>query len=630
MLQSIHDKAKGILGIIIVIFIGLVFALWGIGDYLTGAPEKFAAKVDDVQISQSQFDQALAQQRQRLQQQFQGDLPEGEAFEQRLKQQVLEQLITQRVLQKMVAEEGYRVPDQVLAQQIKAMEAFQQDGAFSNDAYQAIIGSQGMSVKEFENLFRSDLAIQQLQDAVMQSSIVGKAELGILNRIMNQSRQVNYLLFADDHYMDQVEVSDKEIRDYFAANQQAYMNPETVRVAYVEITEDDLLKDIPLDEDALQRLYDDYVASQSGKEQRKARHILIQLTSDASTEEQRAKESEAAALLKQLRQGAAFEQLAAEHSDDPGSANQGGDLGWISRGMMLPEFEQALYALDKEELSALVKTSFGYHIIRVDEIRAEDVASFADKKAELTEMLQARALEDQFYERSELMATTAYENDRSLQEVADALGLKIKTSEQFSRDAGEGIAENEAVRKAAFDTVVLDEGRNSDIIEVAPFHAVVLRIETHTEATPKQLNEVKSSIAMRLKLQKAAAKSREAAQSALAELESGTDITALQSPAELVKLDAVQRDSRSVDMGLLREVFSMPKPVNGQPVNSVTQVANGTALIQLVSVSEPPAMSDEQLQQLAQQYQNEQATQDMSAVLDHLKSKVDIVRAENL
>lgn len=297
---------------------------------------------------------------------------------------------------------------------------------------------------------------------------------------------------------------------------------------------------------------------------------------------------------------------------------------------MLPEFEQALYALDKGELSEPVKTSFGYHIIRVDEIRAEKVDSFADKKAELTEMLQARALEDQFYERSELMATTAYENDRSLQEVADVLGVKIKTSERFSRDTGKGIAENEAVRKAAFDAVVLDEGRNSEIIEVAPYHAVVLRIETHTEATPKQLDEVKSSIAMRLKLQKAAEKSREAAQAALAELESGTAITALQTPAELVRLDSLQRDNRSVDMGLLREVFSMPKPVNGQPVNSVTQVANGTALIQLVSVSEPPAMSDEQLQQLAQQYQNEQAAQDMSAVLDHLKSKVDIVRAERL
>ncbi len=630
MLQSIHDKAKGILGIIIVVFIGLVFALWGIGDYLTGAPEKFAAKVDDIQISQSQFDQALAQQRQRLQQQFEGELPEGEAFEQRLKQQVLEQLITQRVLQKMVVEQGYRVPDQVLAQQIKSMEAFQQNGAFSNDAYQAIIGSQGMSVKEFENLFRSDLAIQQLQDAVMQSSIVGKAELQILNRIQNQSRQVNYLLFADDHYMDQVEVTDEEIQDYFAANQQAFMNPETVRVAYVEITEDDLLKDIPLDEDALQRLYDDYVASQSGKEQRKARHILIELPADASAEKQQAKESEAAALLKQLRQGASFDQLASEHSDDPGSANKGGDLGWISRGMMLPEFEQAMYALDKGELSALVKTSFGYHIIRVDEIQAEKVDSFADKKAELTEMLQARALEDQFYERSELMATTAYENDRSLQEVADVLGVKIKTSERFSRDEGQGIAANEAVRKAAFDTVVLDEGRNSDIIEVAPYHAVVLRIETHTEATAKQLDEVKSSIAMRLRLEKAAEKARGAAQAALAELESGASIAALQTPAELVELDALQRTSRSVDIGLLREVFSMPKPVGEQPVYSVVRLADGTALIQLVSVNEPPEMTNEQLQQLVQQYQNAQASQDMSAVLGHLKSKVDIVRAENL
>ena len=630
MLQSIHDKAKGILGIIIVIFIGLVFALWGIGDYLTGAPEKFAAKVDDLQISQSRFDQALAQQRQRLQQTFQGELPEGEAFEQRLKQQVLEQLITQRVLQKMVAEEGYRVPDQVLAQQIKAMEAFQQEGAFSNDAYHAIIGSQGMSVKEFENLFRSDLAIQQLQDAVMQSSIVGKAELEILNRIQNQSRQVNYLLFDDDHYMDQVEVTDEEIRDYFTANQQAYMNPASVRVAYVEVTQDDLLKDIPLDDDALQRLYDDYVASQSGKEQRKARHILLELPADASAQQQQAKQTEAADILQQLQQGASFEQLAREHSSDPGSANNGGDLGWISRGMMLPEFEQALYALDKGEVSELVKTSFGYHIIRVDEVRAEKIDSFADKKDELTEMLQARALEDQFYERSELMATTAYENDRSLQEVADVLGAKIKTSERFSRDTGQGIAADEAVRKAAFDSAVLNEGRNSEIIEVAPYHAVVLRIETHTEATAKRLDEVRSSIAMRLRLQKAAEKARAAAQAALAELESGASISTLQTSAELVELEALQRDSRSVDTGLLREVFSMPKPVNSQPVYSVSQVANGSALIQLVSVSEPPAMSNEQLQQLAQQYQNEQASRDMSAVLDHLKSKVDIVRAERL
>jgi peptidyl-prolyl cis-trans isomerase D len=487
-----------------------------------------------------------------------------------------------------------------------------------------------MSVKEFENLMRSDLAIQQMQDAVMQSSIVGKAELEILNRIQNQSRQVNYLLFADDSYMDQVEVTDEEIREYFAANQQAYMNPETVRVSYVEITQDDLLKDIPLDEEALQRLYDDYVASQSGKEQRKARHILIELSADASAQQQQEKEDEASALLKQLRQGASFEQLAAEHSNDPGSANKGGDLGWISRGMMLPEFEQALYTLDKGEVSELVKTSFGYHIIRVDDVRAENIDSFADKKAELTEMLQARALEDQFYERTELMATTAYENDRSLQAVADVLDMKIKTSERFSRDAGEGIAANEEVRNAAFDTVVLNEGRNSDIIEVAPYHAVVLRIDTHTEATAKQLDEVKSSIAMRLRLQKASEMAREAAQAALAELESGVSINALQASAELVKPDALKRNSRSVDMALLREVFSMPQPLDQQPVYSVTQVASGSALIQLVSVNEPPAMTDEQLQQLAQQYQNEQASRDMSAVLDHLKSKVDIVRAESL
>ena len=632
MLQSIHDKAKGILGIIIVAFIGLVFALWGVGDYLTGATEKFAAKVDDIQISQSEFDQGLARQRQRLEQMFQGEIPNSPIFEQQMKEQVLEQLITQRVLQKMVADEGYRVADEVLAQRIRSMEAFQQDGAFAVDAYQAIVQSQGMAIKEFENRFRSDLAVQQLQDAVMRSSVIGAGELNILNRIQNQSRDVNYLLFSDSDYMSGVDVTEDEVKAYFEQNQSAYMHPETVSVSYVEIKGADMAADLSVDDEAVRRLYDDYVASLAGKEQRKASHILIDLPADADDATKAAKLAESDALIKRINDGESFEALAKEFSKDPGSAAKGGDLGWVSKGMMVPEFESALYKLNKGAISASVKSSFGYHIIKLSDVKSEAIASFEDKKSELTKQSQEQKLEDLFYEKSELMATTAYENDQSLQEVSDALAVEIKTTADFSRQKGTGIAANESIRKAAFDSSVLTEGRNSDIIELGKNHALVLRVDVHTEAKPKKLDEVKSLIELTLKAQNANQKSKSAALAALAKLESGEAIgsQSVKASAKLMKLGAIKRDNQTADQMIVRESFMMSKPVNAKPVYKTVELASGSAVIELKAVTYPADASNEQLKVLSQQYQNEQATRDMTAVLGHLKSKSDIVRASEL
>jgi len=632
MLQSIHDKAKGILGIIIVAFIGLVFALWGVGDYLTGATEQFAAKVDDMQISQSEFDQSLARQRQKLEDVFKGEVPNSPMFEQRIKDGVLDQLITQRVLQKMVDDEGYYVADQVLAQKIKAMEAFQEAGIFSADSYKERVQSQGMAVKEFENLFRRDLAVQQLQDAVMRSAIIGKNELDILNRIQNQSREINYLLFKDAQFATDIEVSDLEVSNYFTANQNSYMHSEMVSVSYIELKASSLAKDVPVDEGAVKRLYDDYLTSVANKEQRKASHILIDVVADADQTVLDSKQAEADALLKRIENGESFAALAKEHSKDPGSAAQGGDLGWISKGMMVPEFERALFKLDKGAVSTVVKSSFGFHIIQLNDIKSAEAISFADKKSELTQQFQQQAVEDRFYEQSELMATTAYENDQSLQEVSSALDIDISTSKSFSRQQGEGIAQDEKIRKAAFDSSVLSEGRNSDIIELGQNHAVVLRIDTHTEAKPKKLQDVEKQIKALLKTQKAKQKSKEAALSAFTKLQNGEAISSksVKGSALLMKLGSIKRDNQTADQSVVRDAFMMPKPVNNKPVYKVAELATGSAVIELTAVNLPEDASSEQLQILVKQYQNEQATRDMTAVLEQLKSKSVIVRAKEL
>jgi len=632
MLQSIHDKAKGILGIIIVAFLALVFALWGVGDYLTGATEKFVAKVDDMEISQSQFEQGLARQRQQYEQMFQGKLPDSPVFEERMKEQVLEQLITQKVMQKMVADEGYRVADVVLAQRIKSIEAFQQEGGFNAQAYQDMIQTQGMGVKEFENLYRSDLAIQQLQDALTRSTIVGQVELNILNQIQQQSRDINYLQFDDINFLSEVNVTDEQIEAYFELNQSRYMHPEMVSISYIELTTDNLSKNIPVDEEAVRRLYDEYVDNIASKEQRKAQHILINLAADADAETQQKKKKQIDDLLAKINQGESFEALAKAHSDDPGSAPNGGDLGWVGKGMMVPEFEKALFKLKKDQVSDVVKSSFGFHLIRFNESKTEEVASFESKKSELETQYKTQLLEDSFYEKSELLATTAYENDQSLVEAADVLGVEIKTTDSFSRFNGKGIALNKKVRDAAFSPDVLSEGRNSEIIELSKTHVVVLRVDIHTEAKQKTLAEVKNIIKATISTEKAREKSMAMALETLAKLEQGESIegNAIPKGASLTKLGAVRRDNTTANKLVLTQAFTMLKPVANKPRYKVVELASGAGVIELKSVAVPKLATMEQLQAMAKQFKSEQANRDMGAVLEYLKSKSDIVRAAEL
>lgn len=630
MLQSIHDKTKGILGIVIVVLIGATFALWGIGDYLGGAKEKAAARVDGVEITRTEFDQALTMQRQRYEQIFQGQLPDSPAFQQQMKKQVLDQLITQRVLQKLSTDQGYRIPDPVLAERIRGIEAFQQNGIFSEDAYHTVVTSQNRRVKEFENLYRRDLAIQQFQDGVMRSSIIGNRELNIINRIQNQSRDISYLEFDGSSYMGDVEVTEGEIVDYYDRNKARYMNPETVSISYVELNGADMGADIPVDEEAVRRLYDEYVSSLASHQQRKASHILVSVAEDANETVKQEKQAIMQGVLDRINKGESFAAVAKEVSEDPGSASNGGDLGWVKKGMMVPEFENALFKLEKGQLSGIVMSSYGYHIIRLDDIRQETPVSFEQKRQELESQYKSQLVEDRFYEKSELMATTAYENDSGLQAVVDAVGVPVKTAGPFTRAAGQGIAANEKIRQAAFSPAVIGEGRNSDIIELGKNHAVVLRLDKRTEASQKPLEQVRAQITAMLRAEKAQQKAMAVALETLAKLQVGEamDTFQVKDKIRLVKAGKVTRESRSVDPRVLATAFTMQKP-GDKPVYQVAETAMGAAVIELRSVMQPPEASNQQLAELGAEFSNEQARRDMEAVINYLKSESDIVIPES-
>ena len=487
MLQAINDKAKGILGWIVIAFISVPFALWGIQEYLGDNQPSYLAKVNDSEISGQEFEQALARHRDRLKTMFGGELPDSPVFDSQIKKQVLDQLISSRVLETASQKSGFRISDSLLAAKIRSMEPFLQDGKFMASNYEQLLRSQGMSVSEFEYLMRRDLLTQQLQNGITRSSIVDGASVKLVDRLQNQTRDITYLLVKQASYHEDVSLTEDEIQQFYTQNQDRYMHPEQVSVAYIEFKGDQLAVDIPVDEEAVRRAYDEYVAGIAEQEERKAKHILIQVNESASDVEKAEKQNKAESILARVKAGESFEVLAKAESDDPGSAKQGGDLGWVNRGMMVPAFETALYKLNKNEVSDVIQTGFGFHIIQLDDIKAAQPDSFENKKQEMVAQLKQHEIDNQFYERSEMMSSMTYENDDTLQLAADALGIKIQHSGLFTRSAGQGIANNESVRAAAFSAAVLKEGRNSDVIELEKNHIVVVRIDEKGERIPLTL-----------------------------------------------------------------------------------------------------------------------------------------------
>jgi len=635
MLQSINDKAKGILGWIIIAFISVPFALWGIQEYIGGAPERFAAKINDHEISIRDYEQALARDRQRLQSMFGGNLPTDAAFEKSMKERVINQLVARNVLEQRVIGAGYRISNKALARKIQTMEAFQQDGKFASASYQQILNAQGMSVSQFEHLYRNDLVVQQLQDGVTKSSIVGKSTVEQINKLQQQTRDISYLIFKASSYTPDVSVTDEEIQQYYNENQDRYMHPEQVSISYVELKTDDLTVDVdvPVDEEALRRQYDEYLASLADKEQRKARHILVQLSDSADEATRAEKKQKIEDALSQLKSGASFDKLAKTISEDPGSASKAGDLGWVTKGMMVPAFEEALFKLKKGEISDVVKSSFGYHIIKLEDVKGSRPESFASKKEALLKELKQDEISNLFYERSELMATLAYENDDTLQVVADDMGLKIKQSKLFTRVSGQGIANNKAVRDAAFDSSILQNGHNSDVIELAKNLILVLRLDEHKAAKPKTLDEVRTIVEISLKSSKAKQQAQAAALQALADLQQGKsmDELAKDKHAELKKLGSVKREHTGADVEVIRAAFQMVKPVNSKKSYKSVELHDGIAVVSVNSVNESPAENKgEDLLAIEKQLEADISNQEMSSILDYLKSQSEIIKAKEL
>lgn len=632
MLKFIRDNAKGVIAWIIVIIIIIPFALWGVNEYFTGGGETYVAKVGDRDISlreyQNHYQRELATRRQVL----------GSAFDPNdpgIRRDVIERVVNAEVMAQTVRESGFRVSDAQLGQRIRSMPEFRSGEQFDADLYQRLLASLGISQGQFEEGLRSDLMVDQLVSGVADTAFLTPRELEMLLRLAEQRRRVEHLVLDAADFAGHVDIDDAAIETFYRENRDLYAVPERVTARYIELSMRALMADIQVDEDTLRRLYEERGDAFSVGEERRAHHILVEVPAGADEATVDAARERAEELLAMIEdEGRSFEEVATEHSDDAGSAASGGDLGYFSRGTMVGPFEDAVFEMDEGEVRGPVRSPFGFHIVRVDDVRAGSSRPFEEVAPELEQEFRRARAEERFFELTERLTDLTFEHSDTLEVAAEALGLEIRETAPFSRDAGEGVAADPAFRDAAFSADVLEQGFNSMPIELGRDRAVVLRVADRHPASHLPLDEVREQIAEELRRRETAALARQAGERMLERMRDGASLEALarEHGAEWHAPTVLSRDDGGIDPEIIDAAFAMRRPAEDGPALEGLSLASGDyAVIALHEVvdGDPAEVSEDEQRMNAQAIAQYLGQRGVGAVIDAARERKEVRVFEN-
>jgi len=633
MLQTMREKVMGGLGWFIIGLIIITFALFGLGSYLQDDSRAYAAAVDDVEISNGELQRTYQRQRAQMEQMM------GDAFnpalidEKLLRQRALDTLIRRQLLFQAVQAEGFSISDQLLAATLHANSAFQVDGKFSEQRYKDLLSQQGRKPAGYEPILRVEMQVQQLLAGLSRTVFVTRSELERSYRLQEQTRDFHYLVLASEPFRNTVEVSDEQIQAYYNQHRDEFIAPERVRLAYLRLTGAALSRDLEVEEDELLAYYEERKQALLTKEQRRASHILIQVAADADEEAVSKAKEKAGDVLKQIRAGGDFAEIASQYSDDPGSSAQGGDLGFFARGAMVPAFEDTVFSQQVGDVSEPVKSQFGFHIIKLAEIRGSEIPELERVRTELVDELKQRQVDELFYEQLELLTDVSYENPDSLDAAAEALGMEVQTTDWLTVDDGSGIAEFQKVRAAAFSDDVLEAGNNSEPIEVAGNDAIVVRVEKREVSQTRPLETVRELIVETVKQELAVERAAEIGKELLEKLEKGATLEDLSDKDYMTfhKAEGVTRAAPEHNTEVVRVVFRMGRPAEGASNEQGFQLRNGDyviAQLSRVSDADPAAIAEKTRTQLQRGYENMRSSLVQSALIAGLRASAVITIPE--
>jgi peptidyl-prolyl cis-trans isomerase D len=499
MLQTIRDKITGVIAIAFLGAIALTFIFWGahgLVDFNVG-PKTYAAKVDGESIPTETVRRAWQQRQSQLQQMLRDELPPDMVKSQQ--SALLDQFVQEALLKQRASRYGYHVSDQDLAARVMEYPQFQVDGKFSKDRYNAMVRASGLTESQFEGELQSGLLIEQLRNAVIESAFVAPYELDRRYAMEKQEREIDYALIAASSFEASTTITDEQVQKWYQQNQDKYLLPETVNLQYIELTREHAESGIQVTEQALKEYYEQVKDRFTSQERRHGRHILITIGDGVDDAAAKKKAEE---LTAKAKAGADFAQLAKENSKDPGSAQQGGDLGWAQRGMFVGPFEDALFAMSVGEIRGPVKSDFGYHVLKLDEVEAGHVKTFEEAHAEVEADFRKDRAQNIFYDESQKLADQAFSALTELDTVGKSLNLPVKTVTGFTREGGGEFGGEPSVIEAAFSDDVLERRQNSPLVTIGEDKALVLRVTDHKAAEPRPFETVSAQIREQLKTQR--------------------------------------------------------------------------------------------------------------------------------
>ena len=622
MLQNIRDNSQGWIAKTIIGVIVALMALTGFDAIFKATTHNNeAAKVNGEQISQNELSQAVDMQRRQLMQQLGKDFDASLLDEKMLRESALKGLIDRKLLLQGAESSKFAFSEAALDQVILQTPEFQVDGKFSPERFDQVIRQLGYSRLQFRQMLAQEMLIGQLRAGVAGSGFVTDAQVLAFARLEKQTRDFASLNIKADPAA--VKLTDDEVKAYYDEHAKEFMTPDQVVIDYLELKKASFFDQVSVKDEDLQAAYQKETANLS--EQRRAAHILIEVNDKTTEAQAKAKIEEIQA---RLAKGDKFEALAKEFSQDPGSANNGGDLGYAGPGVYDPAFEKALYSLAKDQVSAPVRTDFGFHLIKLLGVEAPEVPTFASLKDKLTRELKAQQVEQRFVEATKQLEDSSFEAS-DLAQPAQDLKLTVHTSKPFGREGGEGVTANRAVVTAAFSPEVLDEGANSTAIELDPETVIVLRAKEHLKPAQLPLESVAGPIREQLTKEHASAAAKTKADELIASLRAGKTPLDKAIDGQNWKVTAgATRAQEGVDPTVLQALFRMPKPVaKDKPAFSSVTLPDGSLMIvRLNSVNEAATPTEEEKAQYRRFLASRVGQQDFAAYRKQLESQADIKR----
>ncbi len=621
MFDSIRNNKK-----IVQIFLALIalpFAFFGIDSYVrdSGAGSDLAS-VGDTKITIPQFEQAWRERQDQMRQALGANFKAEMMNTPEVKLAVLDSLIDQRLLLLEAEKSRLQTSDDVLREVISKIPSLQENGQFSLARYESALRAQGMSQPQFEARLRQDLTLQQLIGAVGDAAFVSQTQVDAMLRMQSEERQFSEFRIAPEQFADKVRIETAAVQKFYEDNKTQFEVPEQVKAEYLVLSLDTILGQVTLADGEVKAWYDSHKDRYEQAEERRASHILIMSDADNDKTKARAKAEE---VLKEVQKSPAkFAELAKKHSQDPGSAEKGGDLGFFSRGMMVKAFDDSVFKQKEGEISGLVQSEFGYHIIKVTGIKAGKLRSIEEVRPEIEAELKRQAASRKFAEAAEVFTNMVYEQSDSLQPVAEKFKLKVQQSSWLPKKpdakvlATLGPLANEKILAALFAEDAVKNRRNTEAVEIAPNTLLAARVLEHVPAASKPFDTVKADIEKLLKSRDEAALARSSGEARLAELKKGSEDKLAWSPVKSASRMQVGKLRPEAIQALFKaDVQKLPAYVGAGDDGSYM-------LYKIVKVSHPEKIDQNARQGMQREYGALVAQEELAAYLAGLRLRYKI------